>query len=129
MVAANEVPETVVVDGTVGALHTCKWAKEGHTGLSIEERRKVLFEKLELSGLKSWIEENKEKVLNLLAEYHDIFVLEDGKMGCTAAAEHKIKLSLLGHTPFDETLCPRYLIFSLKNSHFKNICLKQMPQS
>ena len=60
MVAANEVPETVVVDGTVGALQTCRWAKEGHTGLYIEERRKVLFKKLELSGLKSWTEESKE---------------------------------------------------------------------
>ena len=30
MVAANEVPETVVVDGTVGALQTHRWAK-GHT--------------------------------------------------------------------------------------------------
>ena len=59
MVAANEVPETVVVDGTLGALQTHRWAKEGHTGLFVEERRKVLFEKLELSGLESWTEENK----------------------------------------------------------------------
>ena len=28
------------------------------------------------------------------------------------------RLSLLGLTPFDETLCPKYSIFSLKNSHF-----------
>ena len=76
MVAANEVPERVVADGTVGALQTHRWAKEGRTGLSIKERRKVLFEKLELLGLESWTEENKEKALNLLAEYHDIFMLE-----------------------------------------------------
>ena len=25
-----------------------------------------------------------------------------------------LRLSLLGHTPFDETLCPKYSIFSLK---------------
>ena len=87
MVAANEVPETVVADDTVGALQTCRWDREGHTGLCIEERRKVLFEKLELSGLKSWIEGNKGKALNLLAKYHDIFVLNDGEMGCTAAAQ------------------------------------------
>ena len=54
--------------------------------------RKVLFEKLKLSGLESWMEENKEKALNLLVEYHDIFVLEDGEMGCTEVAEHKIKV-------------------------------------
>ena len=29
MVAANEVPDTVVADGTVGALQTHRWAKEG----------------------------------------------------------------------------------------------------
>ena len=100
MVVANEVPETVVADGTEGALQTCKLAKEGHTGLSVKERRKVLFEKLELSGLESWTEENKEKALNLLAEYNDIFMLEDGEMGCTSAAEHKIEVT--NHRPFKE---------------------------
>ena len=39
------------------------------------------------------MEENKNKALNLLAEYHDIFTLEDGEMGCTEAAEHKIELN------------------------------------
>ena len=73
IVAANEVPETVVADGTVGALQTQRWPKEGHARLTIKERRKILFKKLELLGPKSWMEENKEKALNLLAEYHDIF--------------------------------------------------------
>ena len=90
MVAANEVPETVVADGMVGALQTQMWAKEGRAELTIKERRKILFENLELSGLKSWTEENKEKALNLLAEYHDIFALEDEEMGCTEAAKIKI---------------------------------------
>ena len=61
--------------------------------MSVKERRKVLFEKLELSGPKSWMEENKDKALNLLAEYHDIFALENGEMGCTEAAEHKIEVT------------------------------------
>ena len=55
--------------------------KEGHTKLTIEETRKILFEKLELSDLESWTEENKERALDLLAEYHDIFALEYGEMG------------------------------------------------
>ena len=59
-----------------------------------------MFEKLELSGLESWTEENKEKALNLLAVYHDIFALEDGEMGCTEAAEHKIEMTDL--KPFKE---------------------------
>ena len=61
-----------------------------------------MFEKLELSGLESWAEENKERALNLLAEYHDIFTLEDGEMGRTEAAEHKIEVP--DPKPFKERL-------------------------
>ena len=61
MVAANEVPEMVVADGTFGALQTQRWAREGCVNLTIEERRKILFKKLELLGLKSWTEQNKER--------------------------------------------------------------------
>ena len=67
-------------------------AKEGHAKLTVEERRKILLKKLELSGLKSWTEENKERALDLLAKYHDIFALEDGETGCTKATEHKIEV-------------------------------------
>ena len=95
MVAANEVPETVVAGGTVGALQTQRWAKEGCAGLTIEERRKILFKKLELSGLESWME-----ALNLLAKLHDIFTLEDREMACTEVAEHKIKVTDM--KPFKE---------------------------
>ena len=84
---ANEVPEMVVADGTVGALRTRRWAK------GCQGEKKILFEKLELSGLESWTEENKERALNLLAKYHDIFALKDGEMGCTEAAEHKIEVT------------------------------------
>ena len=100
MVAANKVSDTVVASGTVGALQTWRFAKEGQAELTVEERRKVLFKKLELSGLKSWLKENKEKALNLLAEYHDIFALEDGEMRYTKAAELKIEVTNL--KPFKE---------------------------
>ena len=46
------------------------------------------------------MEENKDNALNLLAEYHDIFALEDGEMACTEAAEHKIKV--MDPRPFKE---------------------------
>ena len=93
MVAANEVPEMVVADGVVGALQARRWARESRVELTVEERRKILFKKFELSGLESLTEENKERALNLLAEYHDLFALEDGEMGCTEAAKHKIKVT------------------------------------
>ena len=50
--------------------------------------------------LESWTEENKERVLNLLAKYHDIFKLEDGEMGCTEAA----KVKVTDPKPFKERL-------------------------
>ena len=49
-----------------------------------------MFKKLELSGLRSWKEENKDRALNLLAEYH---ALEDGEMGYTEATKHKIEVT------------------------------------
>ena len=115
MVAANEVPEMVVTNGAAGALQTQMLAKEGHTELTIEERRKILFKELELSGLASWTKENKERALDLLAEYHDIFTLEDGEMGCTKAAEHKIevmdpKLSKRGQEIFHQVFLRRLKI-------------------
>ena len=61
----------VVADGTVGALQSERWAKEGHVKLTIEERRKILFKKLELSGLESCTEENKEiYLLNAMTSLH-----------------------------------------------------------
>ena len=100
IVAANVVPETVMAESTVGALHTRQWAKEGHVELSVKDWRKLSLEKLKLSGLDSWTEENKEMALNLLAEYHNIFAVEDGEMGCTEATEHKIEV--MDPKPFKE---------------------------
>ena len=68
-----------------------------------------MFEKLELLGLESWTEENKEKALNLLAKYHDILALEDGEMGCTEVAKHKIEVTDL--KPFKER--PRNILSGL----------------
>ena len=59
-----------------------------------------MFEKLELTGLKSLTEENKERILDLLAEYHDIFTLKDGEMACTETTEHKIEM--IDPKPFKE---------------------------
>ena len=43
-----------------------------------------------------------EKTLNLWAEYHDIFALEDEEMRCTKAAKHKIEVT--DPKPFKERL-------------------------
>ena len=78
-------------------------------GTSMNVMTEPLHQKLELSGLKSWMEENKEKALNLLAEYHDIFALEDGEMECTEADKQKIKVT--DPKPFKER--PRNILSGL----------------
>ena len=62
-------------------------------GTHHQGEKKILLKKLELSCLESCTEVNKERALNLLAKCHDIFILEDGEMGCTEATEHKIEVT------------------------------------
>ena len=73
---------------------------KNHDELTAEERRKLLFEKLELSGLDSCME-NKEK--------------EGGEMGCTEAAKHKIEVT--DPKPFKERLrnIPSFLLDEVKD--------------
>ena len=60
-----------------------------------------LLRREEKSCLKSWSfwvlnlgqKRTKKGPSTCLAKYHDIFTLEDGKMGCTEATEHKIKVT------------------------------------
>ena len=101
--------------------------QRGTTGLTIKERRKVLFDKLKLSGLEFWMEENKDKAMKLLAEYHDIFTLEDGKIGCTKAAEHRIEVT--DPRPFKERLrnIPSGLLDEVKS--ISTTCLTWVPSS
>ena len=58
-----------------------------------------MFKTWELSGLKLWTE-NKERTLDVLAVYHDIFTLEDGEMGCQKLSNAKIEVMDL--KPFKE---------------------------
>ena len=60
---------------------------------SSRREEKSCLKSWEFFGLDSWTEENKERTPNLLAEYHDIFALEDGEMGCTEAAKYKIEVT------------------------------------
>ena len=55
---------------------------------------------MNLSGLESWMPENKEKALDLLVEFHNVFVLKHGEMGCTEVTEHHVEETDPG--PFKE---------------------------
>ena len=94
MVAANEVSK-------VTNLFSAKQTKEQST-LTEAERQDLLLEKLDLSGLEAWPEEQAEKARSLLKEYHDIFSLEKCDMGHTNATKHKIVLKDLDTPPFKE---------------------------
>ena len=84
MVAANEVLK-------VTNLFSPEETKERPT-LTEAERQDLLLEKLDLSGLEAWPEDQAEKAHSLLKEYHDISSLEKHDMGHTNATKHKIVL-------------------------------------
>ena len=91
MVATNIVPNKILLPGTLEALN--KIETNEVQSLSIEERRRKLFERLDLLGLESWMPGNKERTLGLPLEFHDVFALEEGEMGCTEATEHHIEVT------------------------------------
>ena len=68
--------------------------------MSVEQRREVLFQQLDLSGLEGWSDENQAATHALLAEYHDIFSLEPGELGCTDLVKHEIRV--VDEEPFKE---------------------------
>ena len=94
MVAANEVPK-------VTNLLSMEETKEKPT-LTEAERQDLLREKLDLSGLEAWPEDQAGKARSLLKEYHDIFSLKKHDMGHTNATEHKIVLKDPDTPPFKE---------------------------
>ena len=74
VVDANWLPELQVWAGMIDMLNE---AQDIQTlKLTTEQRQEKLFEKLDLSGLESWLPELADSTFLLLAEYHDIFSLE-----------------------------------------------------
>ena len=68
--------------------------------LTIRQRHGRLFNELDLSGLDLWAPELVDKACWLLAEYHNIFLLDLVELGCTHSTEHTIKVT--DDTPFKE---------------------------
>ena len=72
-----------------------------HTSrLRVRQRHGKLFDELDLSGLDSWAPELADAAHKLLAEYHDLFLLDPAELGCTHSMEHMIKVT--DDTPFKE---------------------------
>ena len=68
--------------------------------LMIRQRHGKLFDELDLSGLDSWAPKLADKACQLLAECHDVFLLDLAELGCTHSTEHTIKVT--DDTPFKE---------------------------
>ena len=94
MVAANEV---LKVTNLFSAEQT-----KGQPTLTEAERQDLLLEKLDLSGLEAWPEDEVGKAHSLLKEYHDILSIEKCDMGHTNATKHKIVLKDPDTPPFKE---------------------------
>ena len=96
MVAANEIPKVTNL--------SAEEPKEQPTFTEVE-RQDLLLEKLDLTGLEAWPEDQAEKARSLLKEYHNIFSLEKHDVGHTKAAKHKIVLKDPDTPPFKERFC------------------------
>ena len=66
----------------------------------VGQRKKLLFQQLDLSGLDKWLDGNQAAAQSLLAEYNDIFSLESGELGCMDLVKHEIRV--VDDEPFKE---------------------------
>ena len=74
---------------------------DSHTlRLTVRQRHGKLFDKLDLSGLDSLTPELADAACQLLAEYHDVFLLDPAELGCIHSTEHITKVT--DDTPFKE---------------------------
>ena len=88
----HEPKSLQVEDDANSDLHTPK--------LMIRQRHGKLFDELDLSGLDTWAPELVDEACRLLAEYHDVFLLDLAELGCTHSTKHTIKVT--DDTPFKE---------------------------
>ena len=68
--------------------------------LTVSQRHGKLFDEFDLSSLDSWTPEQADTACQLLAKYHDMFLLDPVELGCTHSMEHIIKVT--DDTPFKE---------------------------
>ena len=68
--------------------------------LTVRQRQGKLFDVLDLGSLDSWTPELANTAHQLLAEYHDVFSLDQAELGCTHSTKHIIKVT--DNTPFKE---------------------------
>ena len=98
VVAAKVVPPVKLTPNTLEKLDEIQGIQQNK--MMVGQRKKLLFQQLDLSGLDKWSDRNQAAAWALLAEYHDIFSLEPGELGCTDLAKHEIRVT--DDEPFKE---------------------------
>ena len=88
MQACNEVPCPQL---KLGMLEYLEELENPKPTLSVAECQEKLLDSLDLLGLDKWPPQKAECTHELLREYHDVFSLEDNKLGCTSQVKHSIK--------------------------------------
>ena len=68
--------------------------------MMVGQRKKLLFQLLDLSCLDKWSDGNQVAAQTLLAEYQDFFSVEPGKLGCTDLTKHESRV--VDNEPFKE---------------------------
>ena len=63
-------------------------------------RLEKLYESLNLQGIESWTEQQKQSAKNLIMEYQHLFAMNLSDLGRTSLVQHDIKLD--DTTPFKE---------------------------
>ena len=97
LVAANRIPAVELMPGTLEKIDEMQgvwWTK-----MSIECRKEMPLQQLDLPGLWGWPGTNCASTCALVTEYH-IFSLEPGELGCTGLAKHDIRV--VDEKPFKE---------------------------
>ena len=95
VVTANVVPNAELSPKLLQELN--KDEEEPTKKLTMEERQELLMQVLQERGgldmLKKWEKPYADQARQLLMEFHNVFLLEKNKMGCTDTTEHVIKLT------------------------------------
>ena len=90
VVAANRVTPVEVMPGTLEKLDEMQGVQQ--TKMSIEHRKEMLLQQLDLSELEGWSGTNHASAHALLTKYHNIFFIEPGELGCTGLVKHEIRV-------------------------------------
>ena len=90
VVAANMLPHVELAPRSLEKLGEVQGIQQ--TKMSVERKKEVLPQQLDLSGLDRWSEANQVATHTLLVDYHDIFSLEPEELGCTDLAKHEIRV-------------------------------------